>query len=732
MPTDFETLYEEHRDLLYRALVLVTDDRDLSLEAVDRGFARLSRKSLRTATSPEAEVLRRALRTVRRADRSHGMRGFRLPDAATSPETDAVVSALHRLDLDARLAVVASSFLEWDDQDVARVLGRADAAAVTADGIATVASELSVPEDAAPDHIASALAAAAGALSRPLSRLESVRTEGRLARLGTAAAAAAVVLVAVGGTALGVGWLRGTAETDVTAPAAGATGTSQGSGTPGTVTTATVAALPEDIEWVQTGLPFRQGEISTATAGPNGFVAIGQDYSDPNGSLRLLLSETGYDWTVVDAPLPRNGWVNTLVYEGGRYFGVGSSYDELSGRDTPTVITSEDGVAWEALTVPVSPTAEVAGTSVRVYTNVTSVTGSGDDIIVIGTQNAEEDLSRLFRDALPEDLQGNQNWGIGPNGIEFYDFDGSLIRTVTPDELNIDPGLFQLLSTGRPVAWRSSDGGATWEEESLGGSNGPDGWLGQVAVHNDTVVALAYGQFGGSLWSSAGGEWQPVDLGRGATVTALARHGDGFLAAGSDGAKGVMWRSTDGATWTASGDQALAGIQIDRLAIGAFGVLAVGQDMGSAVTIGPAVVESAEGLIVEIDSTGRFVVTDADGAVILEVFGNEVTYGREGGVELMDPDTGEVVATLDQRDIDLAWEVVYRELEGQGEFGGQFPTWAMAVSRNGEAWTRVNADAFGQGFYPNVVALGADRILVTGWVEGDVIEPGPKAWVGEF
>lgn len=727
---EFDALYDQYRDRLYRARVLVTDDRDLSLESVDRAFARTSPRALRRAgIDPAADVLRRASRMARRGRRSHDMRGFRLPDAETSPDTKAVVAALHHLDLDGRLAVVASSYLGFDGAAITHTTARDDGAALLASSLAAIAAELGPPVDRVAARVEAALTEAGNGLSRPLSRLESVKREGRLARLGVAAAAAAV-LVAVGGTVLAVGLLRSTPETNIAGSAAPTTAdTDPGIGA---VTTVSTAPVPEQVEWIEAGLPFRQGEFSSAAAGPPGFVAVGQDHTDPSGSLRMFLSETGYDWIVAEASLPRNGWIHDIVYEEGRYFGVGSSYDEVGGQELPVVITSADGQAWEALSVPVSPTVEIAGTSVRVHTGVTTVTGSGDEIVVIGSQNAEEDLLRFIREALPDDLVGNENWGFGPGGIDFYDFNGNLVRTVSPEELEIDPDLFHLLSTGRPVVWRSSDGGATWDEETLGAGLGPDGYLGQVALVDDTMVAVAHGRFGGSLWSNAGDGWHQVDLGRGVGVSTLARFGDGFLAAGFDGTTGAIWRWGDGATWTASTSDAIASVQVDRLAVGAHGLVAVGQDVGAGAVIGPAVIETAEGLVVEIESTGRHVVTDAEGTALLEVFVEEVQYGAEGGVVLADPGTGDIVATLDQREIDLAWETVYRELEGRAGFEGQAPSWGMALSRDGETWTRIDTDATGLDFYPNVVALGADRILMTGWVEGNTIEPGPRAWVGEF
>jgi|GEM_PF-2140878 len=725
--SDLETHYTEHRNRLYRAMVLVTDDRDLSLEAVDGAYARMRRVALqRTTPDPAFEVLRRAYRKVRRTDPSHNMQGFRLPDAPPSSETAAVVAALRRLDTDHRIAAVATAYLGWNAAAIGHVTGRRDAAGLVTAAAEALARDLGVAPEQAPPLVAAALTAAGDAVAAPLSRLESVVIEGRLLRVKVAGAAAAVALASVGGVTFGVGALSRPAAVEATGPGPATSGS-----LPGAVTPTTGDALPTEITWEQTGLPFREGDMSAVTAGPNGFVGVGQDYSDPTGSLRLMASETGFDWTMLESPLPRNGWIQSVTYEGDRFFAVGSSVDEATGRDTPTLIASEDGESWEVLPLTVPPTVEIAGVSIRVYSSVTAVGVSNGEIVVIGSQNADEDMMPLFRDALPEDLPDIQTWGFSGNGIDVYDNQGNLLQSFTADELGVDPALLSLAGQGRTVVWRSADGGATWEEEAVGAATRPDGWFGQIAVGDDAVAAVVYGQFGNStsLWSDRGGEWQRIDLGRGTTVTAVARLDDGFIAVGSDGTETAVWRSTDGVAWEPAAAEGFGGLRIDRLVTSPYGVLAVGQDVGKIDPIGPAVVETDDGLLVEIDSTGRYVVTDGDGVVLLELFSDELESDGAGSVVLADPDTGDVVVTLEQRVIDLAWEAAYREVEGQQ----LAPTPALAMSRNGDEWLRVDSTDLPAGFYPNVLALAADRILMTGWVEGgESPQPGPRAFVGVF
>lgn len=727
---DFEELYDQHRESLYRAMVIATDDRDLSLEGVDRGFARLRRRTLHGSRHPEAEVLRRAKTYALKRAGSDGVRGFRLPDADVAPDTQAIVAAVRRLDPDRRMALIAALYLGWEDDAVSKATGVADVPGVVQAAIEAVAADDDVGNGDARIGITRALTASAASISRPLSRLESVKTESRTRKVGVAATAAAVVLVAVGGTALGVQAIRNASDDEPTTIATGPAGTGT-TADPAGSTAATVVAIGE-VQWIQSGLPFRQGDLSAATAGPDGFIAIGQDYNDPNGNgARLMISESGYDWTVLDSPLPRNGWIQTLVYEGGRYIGVGNQFDEIAGRDSPVVLVSDDGRSWETLSVPVEPSIEIDGLSIRVYTSVNTASVVGDELIVVGNQHAEEDLFQLIQESLPADVPSTDNWGVSPGGIDFYDFQGNLIRTVSAEELGLSPELFALMSSGRTVAWRSTDRGVTWEETGVGSGFGPESYLAQLLAGEESSLALVYGRFGGTIWSDAGGEWAPLDLGRGVIANGLARLNDEFFVAGSDVDGAAVWRSGDGITWEAIESESFADLAVERLVASPHGLLAIGQ-AGQTQAIGPAIVQTDDGFTVEIDSAGRYAVTDPDGNLVLELFGNEIQYGAEGGIVLANPDTGETVVTLDQRQIDSAWEAVYRELETGGEFRGQTPMWSMLVSRDGDTWTRVDGDEFGQDFYPNVAVLGTDRILVTGWQETGPEGGSVSVWVGEL
>jgi len=402
----------------------------------------------------------------------------------------------------------------------------------------------------------------------------------------------------------------------------------------------------------------------------------------------------------------------------------------VAGTESPVILVSDDANVWETLTVPIEPSIEIDGIPLRVYTSVNTASINDDELIVFGTQHAEEDIFSLFQGNLPEDVANNQNWGISPGGIDFYTNQGELIRTVPAEELGVSPDLFALMSSGRSITWKSLDGGITWEESGQGVGFGQDSHLAQITTKGDVSVALVYGRFGAELWSDAGDEWAPLDLGRGATATGLASFGNGFVATGSDQDGARVWRSDDGVTWQAISSDSFADLSVDRVSATPYGLLAVAQ-VGQSSVLGPAVIETDDGLIVEIDSTGHHVVTDSEGTVVLEVFGNEVQFESEGGIVLADPESGETIVTLNQRQIDAAWELVYREFDTGGEFGGQAPMWALLVSRDGDSWSRIDAEEFGQGFYPNVAVLGTDRILVTGWMETGV-DGGHRIWVGEF
>lgn len=731
-PTEaLDDLYRQWRDPLYRVLVLATDDRDLALDAIDGSFVSLMARLQRTPSShPVPEILRRAIVKTRKA-RSGAVRGFRLPDAASRPDAAIAVARLRSLDLVDRVVVLARLCLGWNDTEIAHATGVAveDVPSRVDAAVQAILSDHGDEVDLVERRLSEALAGAGDAMARPLSRLESVKSDARSKRVIGVAAAGAMVAALALGAAYVVPDLLEDPSPDVVAdgepPPGGTFGDVDETSEP--TATAEIGA----IEWVETGLPFRNGELSAVTAGPDGFVAVASDWSDPSGQgLRLLESENGFEWTVLDAPGgARSGYMSDLRYADGRFVGVGSAFDQQRGTDTPFLIVTDEAGEWRMVDIATDDTIEVDGHSIQVAASLSSVTIDGDEIAAFGTQYPQDDLWALIEDALPEGVDGNGGWATSANGIEIYDERGDVVYTATAEELGIPDEILVLMSAGAPSMWRSTDGGETWDHERVAGAFGRDAYVGQIAGDGSTLLVVVHSGMGSALWSSDGDDWQRVDIEEGVGPTSIIRYGDRYFVSGVSGTGAGMWASADGVDWDRVGGEALSGIQADRVAGSEFGIVAVGQSRLDGAGFGPAVVEDGD-LTLTMDATGRYVVTDGGGAVLLEVFAEDLVRSSGSEVSFVDPDTDEVILTVHQRDIDLAWEAVFRQAEVGGPAGAA-TTPAIAVSRDGVDWVRLDTSAFGTGFYPSAVALGPTSILVSGYRESGG-ESGPTLWVGEL
>ncbi len=313
----FDQLYDAHRDRLYRALVLATDDRDLAMEAVDGGFGAQRRRILRRRLpDPAADVLRRALDKVERRPGGE-IRGFRLPDAHIGADGDRIVAAIRDLDLIDRIVLINRHYLEWATEATAIATGLdADAVVLRArSATAKVAASLDVSPEEAADRLGTALPTAAAAVAVPLSRRETVRSESTAQRIGAAVGGLVGVIVVVGGTVIGVNALANSAPAGPAASGTVAASTEGGTEGAATGTGIAVAAIDiETVEWIETGLPIQQGELTAATAGPDGIVAIGTNYGGNTQSMLAMTSETGIDWTAEELPLAGNssGWISSM------------------------------------------------------------------------------------------------------------------------------------------------------------------------------------------------------------------------------------------------------------------------------------------------------------------------------------------------------------------------------------------------------------------------------------
>ncbi len=725
----FEQLYTDQRDVLYKALVLATDDRDLSLDAVDGAFVARRRRLLRQETAQgRADILRRSLARVRKRG-SDGMRGFRLPGAAVSSSAQAAVGAVRSLDLTDRMVVIADAYLGWEvDEIAAGVSLDASAVALRLRSASTaLAPRLGVTPDDVPGHLARSLDEAAAGISVPLSRLESVRAESTAQRI-LLGAGGLLAVAALAGIGVGV-WNAldrepappgdvvaeadgNDIEPEIPMPAGGAT-----------------------VEWEQSGTPLADTELNQITSGPEGFVAVGFNHNENGSSALAMRSESGFDWETTELPTGQRGggWVASLAHDSGRYVAVATGFDNRTGMEVPELLISEDGEAWDAVSVPVESEVVVDDVELTVSTSMQNGAVRGDRIVILGSQYAQMDIMPLIRDSLPEGVNVNNGWDMSQDGIALYDNAGNLTFSATYEELGLSAELASFFSNGRPVVATTDDGGESWEQVTVDGLAQSQGSVGQIALLDEVMVTLVYAPSGGAeIWTlkAAGDDtWVRADLERGFVPTSLAGFGDTLYITGSvdGGAGSALLSSTNGVDWTEVTDPALGGMHIDRVSASTHGLLALGAPAGSRLATGPAVVEK-DGLVIEISETGLHHVKSADGESILEAYQEDIERaGRE--LTIVDPETGEDLVTLTTEEIDLAWQAVWSAIEAAGP--SQQPL-AMALTRDGSSWTVLDTgEAIPPGFVPIAATLGPRAVMLSGWVEGGNTS-GPTLLVGTF
>jgi len=716
----FAPAYTRLRGDLYRALVLITGNRDLATEAVDRGFSRWHRQLRRDVSRPEARVIRHALKWARR--RSGGRRaeiqGFRLPGAEVTTGGHEALAQFDHLDIDDRALLTLRHYLRWDDALAASALGY-DPEDIPA---RSAAAEARV--NTGGGSLADILDSRAKAFPEPMSRLESSRRRGATQRIATVVGLGVLAVATVGGGALGVAALIG----DDPVTAAPEPGSQSTTARPGVI-----EIEPQDVEWIQVPLGIREGDVSSITYGPEGFAALATDFARTQNQNLVFVSEDGLDWIAgVALPQDGEGWIGNLAAVGDRYLAVGSRWDSMNGDDIAIVCVSTDGLEWSTSELPVEKVFESDGILIDLRTSARSVTGDASTITVYGTQYGDFDLAAILRDVLPADVSFGNGWGIDGDVIEIYDPNGEMSYRATAEELGIDPELVALLYAGQPVVWTSTDG-VSWSAEYLGTPSGEG--HGDLARVGDVTVALTYGSVGNRLLVTRDGEnWEPAALPQGAQPYGVRVANGTFIAYGSSSGSGPIWTSHDGTDWAPVGESALEGLSINDITASSDGVAAIAFEDFS-TDIGPAVLSVGD-YEVTVHSDGRFVLTDDEGATIAEGYEDEFLSTDDETIAISDPESDEPLVTISQEELAQAWEEQYMLAETARFEGSGTPRSTLLVSPDLEHWTTIPvSETIGEGFYPNTAAYGGGIVVMTGYQDSGIFDEGgssPTVWITDL
>ena len=768
---DFDDFYGGAREPVYKALALVLRDRDLATEAADAGLARAHQRwrKVRNLDHPDAWTFGAALRWAGRKARSDGERthGFRLERGDDGGRDEAALDAFGGLALSYRTALVVADYLRWDDAAAGIALG------INSDQVAgrmrrargALGEALRMAPEQTGERLGPALRAEADRHAVPLSRLETTRTRGWLRRLTVAAGAAAATAVIVGGTIVGVGALAGDDPAEPT-------------GTTGPVTFAEIGSIA-DFEWQRIPLGGA-GEAQQITGGENGFLAFGQDWN--SGRMNAWSSPDGLAWGPTASPMSgNNGYIQSLSTGPAGFIAVGSRWDEFGGGgEEILVFTSTDGESWvESRLVEGSGEGErqIGGIWVYRYAYPQAAVAGPSGFLVIVEENTDFDPAPLLDNLDLPDGVDPWNWGYGWDGerLVIYGANGQEVFAATVEELGIDPEVAAMLGNRRRV-FTSTDG-SEWSEIESEGPFGPQSWVRTVIAGPDGYVAViesggGIGPFGAgssaAYFSRDGSDWQEIAFDGRPRFTSGAAVDERFLLFGTDRSGAGVWSSTDGVAWTRS-DAALPA-EIYQVAAGPLGVVAIGQ---SEFETQVAVLEK-DGWTIEMAQDGSYTFLDGAGDIVYVLYAEDLVYrtgaagpdgdplssdttvatasdaaepattlapaiptepGFPGGmvVDFIDPDTGEVIATVTEEEIYRAWEQVWMVAEPRFEDSG----YTLYHSVDGIEWSSTAlADTIGSGFYPNWVAVGTGAVVLTGYEDrggfGGFFEgqPTPFLWVG--
>lgn len=655
----------------------------MATEAIDAGFTRWRRQMRKpSGISAAVGVMAHAYKMVaKQVAKPTALSGFRLENARPIG-SETYLDRFRQLTLDERAVLVMRDVLAWSEADIAHAVG--------AQGIGPVIRSLTDRlhgEGIDPERMAEALRSTALGFTEPLSRLDSVKAKGGAQRLGLllAAGVAVAVLAAV---------VVAFAGREPASPPPVA------SGAPSTVIGG-VGLTADNAVWQRVPAPMDGNNLMTIAHDGENFLMLGMDQ---RGRPAMLVSDNGLDWASMAAPpVGQGAFFQHLAAKDERLVLVGNGFDEIRGDQSTIVFTTTDREIWEEIQLPVDDQVEFGGLSFDVYTWVNALTVSDDGFTVVGNQGAEIDPQQLLADLVDPELFRN-GWGFTNQGLEFYDNNGNVSERRTWEELGIDPAVGTLLG-GRPILWKSPDG-IEWERVEADAPPNSHGMSSYLSTE-DFEAALTWGDFGQSMWIRSEGEWERPQID--GSLTAMTMWNGRLIVAGLDSSTGQpsMWSSADGVEWerAAVGAGNVHQFFTSDAGIVGFGFLDAGAAMGPAEF-------SVDELTVTATSDGRYVVRDAAGDVLVEVFEENVVRGDT--VAINDPETGATVVEFSEEQLENAWNEALREVERFP--GNAAPQMSILLSTDGSNWTALQHDE--AGFFAQSVAVGNNSLLLLGWNEG--------------
>ena len=500
----------------------------------------------------------------------------------------------------------------------------------------------------------------------------------------------------------------------------------------------TTVDLPADtgpvLEWESVDVPSAEyGGQVTWTGSSFITLTYGEDGS------KLLQSEDGRAWRELVAPAPAfdiwgmQGSNGSIILWGGDATSLET--DAPHGAESPLgkiAMSSDDGATWTVVDGPEVPSVETSSRYLYSVSNLSHAAVSGGVVIAVATASVQPDIDALLADnaIVVGDGDGDGNsFGYGfSSGDRPEDFEISVCQ----NENCIDELRFSAADLGLS------------DEEALLMSNGPGnervhvfqltdaGWLSATGVaasgFTNSLLASDSGFFLSLMTGDDGRQvlYRSTD-GASWSETTLGSDGpdEGMLTTDGTALFGRRWTDT-GSTVTRSDDGGQSWQELvegpngmDQVTAGPGGIAITGQlYAGSSSQSFPVTIEKDGYAVTWLGEDGLTVVEVASGETVLD-FGPEVMRQDEApdtvieddtgdgfSLTFLDPDTFEPLVTLDEADMNTAFDVETSDSNDYEE-PDSFVSW----STDGQGWGWQRAvDAFGSNGWTQL-AVGNGTVV---------------------